>query len=45
MATLLAQWRHTAEVYADPALLKLVTSEPEGDFGPVEPPESGDADV
>ncbi|MEU2252650.1 hypothetical protein [Nocardia xishanensis] len=38
LATLLTQWRHTAEVCADPALLKLVTSEPEGDFGPASPP-------
>jgi hypothetical protein len=35
VAVLLAQWRHTAEVYADPVLLEIVTREPEGDFGPV----------
>ncbi|MBG0815299.1 hypothetical protein [Planomonospora sp. ID82291] len=38
IAVLLTQWRHTAEVHADPALLALVTREPEGDFGPVPPP-------
>ncbi|WP_067838232.1 hypothetical protein [Nocardia lijiangensis] len=45
LATLLAQWRHTAEVYADPALLALVSGEPEGDFGPVEPPGPGEPDL
>ncbi|WP_436526495.1 hypothetical protein [Actinoplanes sp. HUAS TT8] len=35
VAVLLAQWRHTAEVYADPALLHALTREPEGDLGPV----------
>lgn len=39
VATLLAQWRHTAEVHADPALLNLLTGEPEGDLGPVPAPE------
>lgn len=34
VAVLLAQWRHTAEVYADPVLLEILTREPEGDFGP-----------
>ena len=29
IGTLLAQWRHTAEVYADPALLAILTREPE----------------
>lgn len=38
VAVLLTQWRHTAEVYADPVLLDMVTREPEGDLGPVEPP-------
>ncbi|QLY34826.1 hypothetical protein H0264_32060 [Nocardia huaxiensis] len=45
LATLLTQWRHTAEIHADPALLALLTREPEGDLGEVpipEPPE-GDA--
>ncbi|GGL35058.1 hypothetical protein [Planomonospora parontospora] len=37
IAVLLTQWRHTAEVHADPALLALVTREAEGDFGPVPP--------
>ncbi|MFY1655078.1 hypothetical protein ACN27J_29885 [Solwaraspora sp. WMMB762] len=39
-ATLLTQWRHTAEIYRDPALLEIISSEPEGDFGTVERPES-----
>lgn len=34
VAVLLAQWRHTAEVYADPVLLEILTREPDGDFGP-----------
>ncbi|WP_225725635.1 MULTISPECIES: hypothetical protein [unclassified Nocardia] len=44
VATLLAQWRHSAEVYADPALRELLSREPEGDFGPAPIPESGDLD-
>ncbi|WP_244178644.1 hypothetical protein [Streptomyces rubellomurinus] len=35
IALLLAQWKHSAEVYADPALLAILTREPEGDLGPV----------
>lgn len=38
LAILLDQWRHSAEVYADPELLKLVTAEPEGDLGSVPAP-------
>ncbi|MFI8080896.1 hypothetical protein ACIF6L_08930 [Kitasatospora sp. NPDC086009] len=38
IALLLTQWRHTAEVYADPALHALLTREPEGDLGPVRTP-------
>jgi hypothetical protein len=38
IAVLLTQWRHTAEVYADPALLAAVTRAVEGDFGPAEVP-------
>ncbi|MCP2316677.1 hypothetical protein APR12_002014 [Nocardia amikacinitolerans] len=45
LATLLTQWRHTAEVHADPALLELVAAEPGGDFGAVEPPEPGEPDL
>src|SRR6266567_5958367 len=41
VAVLLAQWRHTAEVHADPALRELITREPEGDLGPVPIPEPG----
>jgi hypothetical protein len=35
VAVLLAQWRHTAEVHADPALRETLTAEPDGDLGPV----------
>jgi hypothetical protein len=42
VAVLLTQWRHSAEVYADPALLEILTREPEGDLGPVpRPPGEG----
>jgi hypothetical protein len=39
IAVLLEQWRHSAEVYADPDLLKLLTVESTGDLGPVPMPE------
>ncbi|WP_211349357.1 hypothetical protein [Micromonospora pisi] len=35
VAVLLIQWRHTAEVHSDPALLEILHREPEGDFGRV----------
>lgn len=38
VAVLLEQWRHTAEVHSDPALLEIISREPEGDFGPAQPP-------
>ncbi|MFF7456760.1 hypothetical protein [Kitasatospora sp. NPDC008115] len=38
IALLLTQWRHTAEVHADPALYAILTREPEGDPGPVPRP-------
>ncbi|MGW0435504.1 hypothetical protein ACWDV4_23565 [Micromonospora sp. NPDC003197] len=38
VAVLLAQWRHTAEVYSDPRLLEIISREPECDFGPAHPP-------
>ncbi|WP_370132152.1 hypothetical protein [Streptacidiphilus sp. EB103A] len=38
IALLLTQWKHSAEVYADPALLAILTREPEGDLGPVPMP-------
>ncbi|MGW6769167.1 hypothetical protein ACWGBX_01930 [Streptomyces sp. NPDC055037] len=40
IALLLTQWRHSAEIYADPALLAVVTREPEGDLGPVPVPQA-----
>lgn len=39
VALLLAQWRHSAEIYAEPALHTIVTREPEGDLGAVPVPE------
>lgn len=41
LATLLTQWRNTAEVYADPALLAMVTRVPEGDLGLAPIPDPG----
>jgi hypothetical protein len=38
VAVLLSQWRHSAEVFADPVLLEILTREPEGDLGPVPAP-------
>lgn len=38
VAVLLAQWRHAAEVHADPALREIITREPDGDLGPVPEP-------
>jgi hypothetical protein len=38
VAVLITQWRHTAEVHADPDILAIVTSETEGDLGPVPAP-------
>jgi hypothetical protein len=39
MATLLEQWRRTAEAHADPELYQRLTAGPAGDFGPVPEPE------
>ncbi|MEU1283144.1 hypothetical protein [Kitasatospora sp. NPDC005856] len=38
IAVLLTQWKHSAEVYADPALYAIITREPEGDSDPVRRP-------
>jgi hypothetical protein len=38
VAVVLTQWRHSAEVFADPVLLEMVTKDPEGDFGAVPAP-------
>jgi hypothetical protein len=35
---LLIEWQHTAEVYADPELLRILTEPSDGDFGPVPRP-------
>lgn len=37
VAQLITEWKHTAEVYADPELLRILRQDG-GDFGPVEPP-------
>ncbi|MGW2378226.1 hypothetical protein [Kitasatospora sp. NPDC001683] len=42
IALLLTQWKHSAEVYADPALYAILTREPEGDFGQVPVPEAAE---
>jgi hypothetical protein len=39
IALLLTQWRHSAEIYADPALLDILTREPDGDLGSVPLPQ------
>ncbi|MEV7021282.1 hypothetical protein [Kitasatospora sp. NPDC093558] len=39
VALLLAQWRHSAEIHADPALHAALTREPEGDLGAAPEPE------
>jgi hypothetical protein len=39
VAVLLTQWRHSAEVYADPELFAALSREPEGDLGRVPVPE------
>ncbi|OUC96191.1 hypothetical protein [Streptosporangium minutum] len=35
IALLLTQWKHSAEIYADPALFAILTREPDGDLGSV----------
>ncbi|WP_204013489.1 hypothetical protein [Sphaerimonospora thailandensis] len=42
IALLLTQWRHSAEIYADPALSAILTREPDGDLGPVAVPEASE---
>ncbi|MFI9385674.1 hypothetical protein [Kutzneria sp. NPDC052558] len=42
IALLLTQWRHSAEIHADPDLLAAVTREPEGDLGPAPIPEAAE---
>jgi hypothetical protein len=40
VSQLLAEWRHTAAVYADPQLYAILTAAHEGDYGPVPAPEA-----
>ena len=42
VAVLLAQWQHSAEVYADPVLLEILTAGPDGDLGPAPVPSGGE---
>nr|WP_322751698.1 MULTISPECIES: hypothetical protein [unclassified Frankia] len=44
IAVLLAQWRHSAEIHADPALYTMLTREPDGDLGPVPRPAAVEAE-
>jgi hypothetical protein len=39
VSQLLTEWRHTAEVYADPDLRTILTQSHDGDFGPVPAPD------
>jgi hypothetical protein len=39
VSQLLAEWRHTAEIHADPELYQALTHRSLGDFGPVRRPE------
>lgn len=38
LVQLITDWRHTAEVYADPELLAILSRDHDGDFGPVPEP-------
>ena len=38
VSQLLIEWRHTAEVFADPDLHRALTGQPVADFGPVPRP-------
>lgn len=40
LVPLIASWKSTAEIYADPELREELASPTEGDYGPVEPPEA-----
>ncbi|BCB83556.1 hypothetical protein [Phytohabitans suffuscus] len=40
ISQMLVEWRHTAEVYADPELFAVLSSPHEGDFGPVPAPDT-----
>ncbi|WP_342659746.1 hypothetical protein Rruber_03714 [Rhodococcus ruber] len=39
VARTIEMWRHTAEVYADPELARILSASSEGDFGSVSVPE------
>ncbi|MFD0509337.1 DUF6247 family protein [Streptomyces chiangmaiensis] len=43
VAQLIAEWRHTAEVHADPELYAALTTDSGEDFGPVPEPGAGAA--
>jgi hypothetical protein len=40
VSRLLIEWRHTAEIHADPDLYRALTTQPLEDFGPVHRPEA-----
>lgn len=42
VSQLLTQWRHTAEIHANPALYRVMTSRELGDFGAVPRPADGE---
>ncbi|MFJ2630879.1 hypothetical protein ACIO6U_02795 [Streptomyces sp. NPDC087422] len=42
IAQLITEWRHTAEIYADPDLYKALTAEGDEDFGDVPEPKATD---
>lgn len=39
VSQLLIEWRHTAEIHADPDLYRALTTQPLEDFGPASRPE------
>jgi hypothetical protein len=41
VSELIAQWRHTAEIYADPDLYAVLASDSDTDYGPVPEPVKG----
>lgn len=42
IATVIAAWKHTAEVYSDPELFAALTADTDEDYGRVAPPEAAD---
>ena len=42
VAQVIIEWKHTAEIYADPELLAILTRDLGEDYGPVPRPEVGE---